>query len=179
MRTPRLLNSKLAGLTRGIARELGKFGVVGVIAFVVDVGGFNLLRFGGGGGPLYDWPLAAKVLSAGASMIVSWGGNRYWTFRAHRRTERHLEFALFVVVCGFGTLIATSCLAFSHYVLGLQSALADNISANVVGLALATAFRFWAYRTYVFNNGRSGRQMRWGVDGDRTRNPVEVPESAS
>ena len=34
--------------------------------------------------------------------------------------------------------------------LGLTSRWADNISANVVGLALGTAFRFWSYRTFVF-----------------------------
>jgi hypothetical protein len=34
--------------------------------------------------------------------------------------------------------------------MGWDSALADNISANVVGLALGTAFRFWSYRKFVF-----------------------------
>jgi hypothetical protein len=34
--------------------------------------------------------------------------------------------------------------------LGLTSALADNVSANGVGLVLGTAFRFWAYRRYAF-----------------------------
>ena len=38
----------------------------------------------------------------------------------------------------------------SHYLLGLDSALADNISANVVGLVLGTLFRFWSYRKWVF-----------------------------
>ena len=42
------------------------------------------------------------------------------------------------------------CLGFSHYVLGLTSKLADNISANGVGLVLATLFRFWGYKTLVF-----------------------------
>jgi len=33
---------------------------------------------------------------------------------------------------------------------GFTSALADNISANVVGLGLGTLFRFWSYRKWVF-----------------------------
>ena len=41
-------------------------------------------------------------------------------------------------------------LVLSHDVLGLTSRLDDNISANVIGLGLATAFRFWSYRTFVF-----------------------------
>lgn len=42
------------------------------------------------------------------------------------------------------------CLAVSRYVLDLDSALADNVAANVVGLALGTAARFWAFRRFVF-----------------------------
>ena len=38
----------------------------------------------------------------------------------------------------------------SHDVLGYTSRLADNISANVVGLALGAVFRFWTYRKFVF-----------------------------
>jgi len=46
--------------------------------------------------------------------------------------------------------ISLGVLWFSHYALGLTSVLADNISANVVGLALGTMFRFWSYRKWVF-----------------------------
>ena len=34
--------------------------------------------------------------------------------------------------------------------LDLRSPLADNVSANGVGLVLGTLFRFWAYRRFVF-----------------------------
>ena len=47
-------------------------------------------------------------------------------------------------------LIALACLWFSHYALGLDNAVADNISANVIGLGLGTLFRFWSYRRWVF-----------------------------
>ena len=142
--------SRLAGLLP----QLSRFGVVGLFGLLVDVGGFNLLRFAGGEGPLYDRPLTAKLVSAAAATVVSWLGNRYWTFRHTRRAAAHHEFALFVIVCTLGTGIALACLAVSHYVLGLDSALADNVSANVVGLVLATTFRFWAYRTHVFQEHR-------------------------
>ena len=49
-----------------------------------------------------------------------------------------------------GLLIALSCLAFSHYALGFDSRLADNIAANGFGLVLGTAFRFWSYRRFVW-----------------------------
>jgi len=50
-----------------------------------------------------------------------------------------------------GMLIALACLAFSRYGLGLRSQFADNISANIVGLALGTAFRYIMYRYVVFS----------------------------
>jgi putative flippase GtrA len=132
--------------------ELARFGVVGVVALAVDVIGFNLLRFAGGEGPFYDRPLTAKVLSVTASTTVAYMGNRLWTFR-HQRTSTtavHREFALFVLFSAIALGIAVACLAISHYALGLTSPLADNVAANVVGLGLATAFRFWSYRRWVF-----------------------------
>jgi putative flippase GtrA len=56
----------------------------------------------------------------------------------------------FAVVSVGGMLIALGCLWMSHYVLGFTSVLADNVSSNVVGLALGAAFRFWLYRVWVF-----------------------------
>ena len=147
-----------------LVRQLGKFATVGGLGFVVDVGGFNLLRFAGGEGPLYDYPLSAKVASGAAATVVSWLGNRYWTFRPSRRKAAHHEFLLFVVMASIGTLIAMGCLWLSHYVLDLTSPLADNIAANGIGLVLATAFRFWAYRRHVFIS--HGRDSELG-DGER------------
>lgn len=148
----RLYNAGLALLP-----ELGKFGVVGIIGLVVDAGGFNLLRFAGGEGPLHDAPLTAKIVSSALATIVSWLGHRYWTFSHGRRDTVHHEFLLFVVMCTIGTAIAVGCLWLSHYVLGLQSALSDNIAANVVGLGLGTAFRWWAYRSVVFSHTEERR----------------------
>jgi putative flippase GtrA len=136
-----------------VVREMVKFGAVGAIAFLVDVGTFNLLRFGSGdGGPLADKPITAKVISASLATVVAWLGNRLWTFRHRRRASAGHELALFVVFNVVGMAIALGCLAFSHYVLDLRSARADNLSANGVGLVLGTMFRFWAYRYFVFSN---------------------------
>jgi putative flippase GtrA len=129
--------------------ELARFGSVGAAAYVVDVGLFNLLRFGPGT-LLEHKPLTAKVLSVVAATVVAWLGNRYWTFADRRTGTRGRELAAFAVVNAGGLAIGLACLGFSHYVLGLRSPLADNISANVVGLALGTAFRYVLYRRVVF-----------------------------
>jgi putative flippase GtrA len=60
------------------------------------------------------------------------------------------EYILFFALNGVAMLIALSCLWISHYALGLDSPIADNISANVIGLGLGTLFRFWSYRKWVF-----------------------------
>ncbi len=146
-----------AALTRSVwaradrlIHEIAKFGVVGIGAFIIDIGLFNLLRFAGGEGPMYDKPLTAKIVSVVAATTFAYFGNRYWTFRHRGRTSFGREYVLFFVLNGVGLAISVACLWFSHYALGLTSALADNISANVVGIALGTMFRFWSYRRWVF-----------------------------
>lgn len=134
-----------------VVREALKFGVVGLVAFVVDTGVFNLLLHVGEDPVLEEKPLTAKVVSVAVATMVAWLGNRYWTFRRRRRSAVPRELVLFVVVNVGGLLLALVPLGVSRYVLGLDSALADNIAANVVGLALGTIFRFLMYRIVVFN----------------------------
>jgi putative flippase GtrA len=156
--TPTSLFGRAHASINVLYREVLKFGAVGAVAFVVDIGLFNLLRHGivaVGSYDLDDKPLTAKTVSVLAATIVAWLGNRYWTFRRRRRASRRREFALFGLMNVGGLGIALACLAFSHYVLGLTSALADNVAGNVVGLGLGTLFRFWAYRRLVFTSGGS------------------------
>jgi len=141
-RAPRLLR-----LGRRL-QELATFGAVGAIAFVVDVGLYNLLRTGA----LDDKPIGAKVVSVVVATLVAWLGNRLLTFRERRNGAWLREAVTFGLVNVGGLLIAAACLFVSHYVLGLTSHLADNIAANVVGLVLGTAFRYLAYRHLVFRS---------------------------
>jgi putative flippase GtrA len=141
----------ITGTVSSLYREIAKFGMVGLVAFIVDIGLFNLLRFGGGPDAwFYDRPLSAKVISVVAATTVAYFGNRYWTFRHRGRTNMGREYLMFFLLNGVALMIALTCLWFSHYALGLTGALADNISANVVGLGLGTLFRFWSYRRWVF-----------------------------
>jgi putative flippase GtrA len=130
-------------------REVIKFGVVGGVAYVVDIAVFNLLRFGPGE-LLGDKPLTAKAVSVAVATCVAWYGNRQWTFRRRRTAAPVRELVQFFVINAIGLAIGLTCLFVSHYVLGLRSPLADNVSANGVGLVLSTLFRFWAYRRFVF-----------------------------
>jgi putative flippase GtrA len=127
-----------------LVRELLKFGVVGGLAFIVDVGLFNLVLHA------TDKPLTSKTVSTVAATTVAYLGNRYWTFRKRSRSGVRREYTLFFILNGVGLAIALTCLFLSHYVFGFTSRLADNIAANVIGLGLGTVFRFWSYRRWVF-----------------------------
>jgi putative flippase GtrA len=150
----RSLLSRIHSSIDVLYREMVKFGAVGAVAFVVDIGVFNLMRTGiiGGEHGLAEKPLTAKTISVCVATVVAWLGNRYWTFRHRRRASRRREFVLFAIMNAGGLAISLACLAFSHYVLQLTSAIADNIAGNVIGLGLGTLFRFWAYRQLVFTS---------------------------
>lgn len=146
MSTVRSLGRALHARVEHLFHELAKFGVVGAVAFVVDVVTFNVLL----ATALADKPLSAKIVSTILATTVAFAGNRQWTFKHRQRTNMRREYVLFFVLNAIGLAIALSCLAVSHYMLGFTSPLADNIAANVVGMAFGTLFRFWSYRRFVF-----------------------------
>lgn len=156
---------------RSLLTQLVRFGVVGGLGFIVDVGVFNVLRAHTPFGWSW-WPVAAKAVSTVVAIAVNWIGNRSWTFREHRRADTGREAAEFLVASLIGGGVSLLCLVFSRQVLGLTSALDDNVSANVVGLLLGSGVRFCAYRWWVF--GDRGPAS----DGDTgTRMPTSAPPS--
>lgn len=141
---------------RQLIGQFARFGVVGFGGLVIDIGAFNLLRLTVlAPEQIAEGPLIAKAISTALAITANWLGNRYWTFRTTRRRQALREAVEFVAVSAAGSLIALACLWVSHYMLGLTSAVADNISSNVIGLALGTAFRFFCYRSWVFHPRRS------------------------
>ena len=136
-------------------RQAVLFLAVGGVGFVVDVGVFNVLR-ATVLAPAYvpGGAIWAKIISLTLAIAVNWIGNRTIAFRRvrHRGDGEAIarEAIDFLVASLLGSAVALLCLAISHYGLQLTSATADNISANVVGLALGTALRFALYRGWVF-----------------------------
>jgi putative flippase GtrA len=132
-----------------LRHEIAKFGSVGVVAYVVGVGGFNLLVHIKGA-LLASKPITASVLSGILSVLVAYVGNRFWTWKDRPKNKVQREIALFFVINLIGLAISSGCLAISRYAIGLHSPLSDNISANVIGVGIGTLFRFWSYRRWVF-----------------------------
>jgi putative flippase GtrA len=139
---------------RLLSAEVLSFLTVGGLGYVTDVAVFNVLLSTGTG------PVAARVLAVGVAMVVTYYGNLLLTWRGSDRGRRHREMALFVLFNAVGLGISVGCLLVSHDLLGLTSRLADNVSANVVGLALGTLFRFWSYRRFVFAGSGATSEVR-------------------
>jgi putative flippase GtrA len=134
----------LCGRSTGLLRELAKFGVVGVLAVAIADVGTNLLHFQFGLGALI-----ANVIATIVATVVSYVGNRYWTFRDRQRTTVRREGLLFFVLNGIGLAIQLACLGLCTYVLGWHDKLSYNIFL-VIGIGLATAFRYGAYKQWVW-----------------------------
>jgi putative flippase GtrA len=145
--------ARLRGTIDVLYREMIKFGIVGAVAFVVDLGLFNILRntvlSGYGNGPL-SRAVIATIISAAVATCVAWVGNRAWTFRHRRNRPAHHEALLFALTNGVALLIQAVCVGISHHFLGQESLVAENL-AKLVGIGLGTLFRFWSYRRFVFS----------------------------
>ena len=165
---------------RTLISQFARFGVVGAVGFVIDFGVFNLLTFTFlSSDVVHEGPLLAKVISTTLAIIFNWMGNRHWTFRAHRGRQLLREGVEFGVVSIGGMVIGLACLFVSHYVLGFDSRLADNISSNVIGLGLGTLFRFTLYRSWVFAPHRGEPEPALFPDTGTGSTPVVEPVETS
>ena len=104
------ISSYLRATVDRVWREAAKFGVVGAIAFVIDVGGFNLLYHG----PLAGRLTSSRVVSGVIATLVAWLGNRFWTFRHRANRKVHHEALLFFLVNGVGLLIGLGWLNLTY-----------------------------------------------------------------
>ena len=134
------------------AWEMARFLVVGAVSFVVDLGLFNLLTFGPGH-VLGNKTTTANVISIAVATLVSWVGNRHWTFSAKRSQQKGRELLIYGLLNAIGALIPVGTLAISRYGLHLAGPLEDN-AATIIGIAIATIFRYVGYKLWVFTGAK-------------------------
>jgi putative flippase GtrA len=130
---------------RQLIHEFAKFGVIGVLGLIITNGVYDVLHNHLGVGPVTSTTIATIVATA-----VAYVGNRYWSFRHRTRTSIVRETVIFFVLNGIGLLIQDAAVAFNYYMLGMQHNKAAGFIALNVGIALATVFRFWSYRRFVW-----------------------------
>jgi putative flippase GtrA len=127
-----------------LVHELAKFGSIGAIAFLIDLGVLNFCNVVVGLGPL-----TSKVAATCVSTTFAYLGNRFWTFRHREQNGLGREYFLFFLLNGIALLFGVLTIGFTHYTLGFDDPLSLNI-ANIVGVGLGTLFRYWSYKKWVF-----------------------------
>jgi putative flippase GtrA len=137
--------SALVTRFRSVLDELAKFGTVGFLSLLIDVAVFNVVL-----AVLPDKPLTARVTATVVATANAFVLNRHWSFKHRERGHVGRDASLFVVINAVGMGISLLAVAVSHYALGFESRLADNIASYGPGLVLGTSFRFWAYRRFVW-----------------------------
>jgi putative flippase GtrA len=166
---------------RLLIHEGAKFLVIGGIGFVVTEVGFNVFRFS------VDLGLfTSNALATIAATVVTFVGNRYWTFRHRQGQGTTRESVIFVVLNGVGLLIQYGCVWVAQNVLGFPHN--DKFSTNVallIGIGFGTLFRFWSYRKWVWHvrphaeppTARDARPTAPSgpVGGHESREPALVP----
>ena len=129
---------------RVLIHEAAKFGVIGALAFLITIGGANALRSGAGMGPLTSVTIATVIAT-----VFSYFGNKLWAFRHRKGNALRRESILFFVFNAIGLLIQLAFVATARYGLGLKDTYSYNV-ANILGVAVATIFRLYTYRRWVF-----------------------------
>lgn len=133
-------------------QEAGRFLAVGLVATIVALILFNFLVHGFGAMDdawFNDRPELAYVIANGVGMAISFRGTKVWAFRDRRTSHADGGVVAFIVINLATMLIPMTCLGISRG-LGLDDPISDNISANVIGLALANGARFVLFREFVF-----------------------------
>jgi len=129
---------------RQIIHEFAKFGIIGVIGLAITNLGYALMHSHGVG------PVTSTTVATIIATGVAYIGNRYWSFRHRERTSVPREGTIFFVLNGIGLLIQDAVVAFNAYALHLEHhKLAEFLALNI-GIAIATVFRFWSYRRFVW-----------------------------
>ena len=137
------MEPRSSGLRR-LVREVAKFGTVGVAGIFVNLGVFNLVRH------VSDLPVVrASIIATVVAIAFNYVGFRYWTYRDRDKNGRTKELTLFLFFSAIGLVIENGVLYLATYGFGWDSPLQSNVF-KFLGIGIATLFRFWSYRTWVF-----------------------------
>ncbi|MDF3301579.1 GtrA family protein [Streptomyces tropicalis] len=125
-------------------REMAKFGAVGGAGLLVNLLVFNLVRHVTG-----LQVVRASVIATIVAIVFNYIGFRYWTYRDRDKSGRTRELGLFLLFSVIGLVIENGVLYLATYGFGWDSPLQSNVF-KFLGIGVATLFRFWSYRSWVF-----------------------------
>jgi len=136
------LRDHLRSSWRILLKEVTAFGAIGLVSLAIDLSLYNLLS-------PYGW-LKAKCVATIVATIFAYFGNRHLSFSHRARTSVGRETSFFFAINMVALVISELVLALFAYPLNQRN---DHVVMNVVNLAtigLATIFRFWSYKRFVF-----------------------------
>src|SRR6186997_2644903 len=92
----------------------------------------------------------ATVLATVITTTLAYVANRYWTYRNHTRSALRREYALFFGFNLIGMIIQSGAVTIGKYGFGLTEEHDELLlmACTMLGIGVATVFRFWAYRTF-------------------------------
>ncbi len=127
---------------RILLKEITAFGLVGALAFVIDIGIFTWLAPHGA--------LKAKAISTVVSTTFAYFGNRYLSFSHRARSGIGRETGFFFGINLVTLVVSELILALFVYPLHFPHGSRTVFFVNLATIALGTVFRFWAYKRFVF-----------------------------
>jgi putative flippase GtrA len=136
-----------------LAGEFGRSAIAGTIASIFAIVLFNMLVHwdpGYDAAPLGDHVITGFLIANVASTLLTYELSRSWAFRHRAPVGFAGGVVPFFLISGLSMVIPVACLWLTRNVLHYDSALADNVAANVVGLFLGFVARFFAWRAFVF-----------------------------
>ncbi|MBT2482624.1 GtrA family protein [Streptomyces sp. ISL-94] len=137
-------NGSVLERARGLVREVAKFGAVGGLGVLVNLGVFNLIR------NTTDLQVVrASVIATVVAIATNYIGFRYFAYRDRAKSGRTRELVLFAAFSAIGLVIENGVLYTATYGFGWDGPVATNVF-KFIGIGTATVFRFWSYRTWVF-----------------------------
>lgn len=148
-----------------LAGEFSRSAVAGTISSIVAFVLFNFLVHWDPGydeAPLNQHAIEGFLIANVASTLLTYQLSRSWAFRHRQATGPAGGVVPFFLISGISLVIPVTCLWISRNLLDYDSALADNIAANVVGLFLGFVARFFAWRSFVFPHSRRADRAEVG-----------------
>ncbi|WP_370247721.1 GtrA family protein [Nocardioides sp.] len=137
---------------RRLAAEVLRFFVVAQAATWVSFVLFNMLVHGLflDRPPMPDQAILGYVVANSVGMVISYHGASRFVFPHRPPVQADGGWSAYIAINLAAMVLPLGCLAISRHVLGLDSALADNVAGNGIGLVLAFVARFYLFRRFVF-----------------------------
>ncbi|GAA1501142.1 GtrA family protein [Streptomyces synnematoformans] len=129
---------------RRLSREVAEFAAVGGLGVLVNLAVFNLVR------NTTELPVVrCSMIATAVAIVFNYIGFRYFTYRDRDKTRPPREFTLFLVFSSAGLVIENGVLYVATYGFDWDTPLQNNIF-KFLGIGVASLFRFWSYRSWVF-----------------------------